>query len=197
MALAVELGINENVKFVGPVARDETPALYRQAHIFVLASVVTATGEEEGQSVALAEAQASGLPVIATLIGGIPESVSDGRSGLLVPQRDPQALASALTWMIEHQEAWGQMSRSGRMHVEENYDTEKLHDRLVDVYRAVLKRRDRGRFVECQTYRSADVDGPKELAQLDNPCDEAPVFSGTIRTGTESLARPTESTSPS
>jgi colanic acid/amylovoran biosynthesis glycosyltransferase len=134
-SLTVELGISECVRFLGAVSRDAVPDLHRAADIFLLASVVTPSGEEENQPVSVAEAQASGLPVIATTIGGIPESIRDGVSGCLVPPRDPKALAAALTWMIEHPETTASMGQAGRRHVEQNYDSEKLHDRLVSVYR--------------------------------------------------------------
>jgi colanic acid/amylovoran biosynthesis glycosyltransferase len=133
-ALAVELGISQNVVFLGAVSRERLPALYDEAHIFILASVVTASGEEENQPVCVAEAQASGLPIVATSIGGVPESIRDGESGLLVPPRDPQALAAALTWLLEHPEVLPRMGRAGRCHVEQHYDAEKLHDRLLAIY---------------------------------------------------------------
>jgi len=137
-ALTVKLGITDQVRFLGAVSRDRIPGLHRAAHIFVLASVVTASGEEENQPVSVAEAQASGLPVIATSIGGIPESLRDGASGFLVPPRDPHAIAAALTWLIENQDAWSRMGRAGRRHVEQHFDGEKLNDRLIDIYRTAL-----------------------------------------------------------
>jgi glycosyltransferase involved in cell wall biosynthesis len=126
------------VEYLGAVSQEQVVSLYEDAHAFVLASVVTDSGEEEAQSVVLAEAQASGLPVIATAIGGIPESMRDGESGLLVPPRNPGALASAMLWLFDHPEAWGPMGRAGRVHVEEHFSLEECHDRLVDIYRMVL-----------------------------------------------------------
>ena len=138
-ALSAELGIAENVRFLGAVSRDRVPCLHRDAHAFVLASVVTQSGEEENQPVSVAEAQASGLPVVATSIGGVSESVLDGESGLLVPPRNAEALAAAIVWLIEHPEATGRMGRAGRRRVEEHFDAEKLHDQLVDVYRDAVR----------------------------------------------------------
>jgi colanic acid/amylovoran biosynthesis glycosyltransferase len=137
-ALAAQLGLSQAVEFLGAVSQEQSVSLYETAHAFVLASVVTDSGEEESQSVVLAEAQASGLPVVATNVGGIPESVCDGESGLLVPQRNPGALASAILWLVDHPEAWGPMGRAGRAHVQEHFDLERCHNRLVDIYRMVL-----------------------------------------------------------
>jgi colanic acid/amylovoran biosynthesis glycosyltransferase len=137
-ALATQLGLAQTVEFLGEVSQEQAVFLYEAAHAFVLASVVTDSGEEENQPVVLAEAQASGLPVIATAIGGVPESMRDGESGLLVPPRNSGALASAMLWLIDHPEAWGPMGRAGRVHVEKHFNLERCHDQLVDIYRRVL-----------------------------------------------------------
>jgi colanic acid/amylovoran biosynthesis glycosyltransferase len=128
------LGLANHVEFLGALAQERVIELYQHAHIFLLPSVVTESGEEENQSVALAEAQASGLPVIGTRIGGNPESIREGESGLLVPPQDPGALARAIDELAEHPQVWGQMGRVGRAHIEDRFDIEKLNDRLIDLY---------------------------------------------------------------
>ncbi len=75
--------------------------------------------------------------MIATAIGGIAESMSPGESGLLVPQRDSEALASAILRIAKHPENWGRMGRAGRAHVEGHFSLNKLHDELVEIYRKV------------------------------------------------------------
>lgn len=136
-ALARRLGLNNQVEFLGALPQEMVVEQYRQAQLFLLPSVVTESGEEENQSVALAEAQASGLPVIATSIGGNPESIREAESGLLVSPRDPGALARAIGQLAERSQAWGQMGRVGRAHIEGHFELEKLNDRLVDLYRMV------------------------------------------------------------
>jgi colanic acid/amylovoran biosynthesis glycosyltransferase len=143
-ALAAQLGISQRVAFMGAVTRDRVVALHREAQVFILPSVVTAAGEEENQPVSLAEAQASGLPVVATAIGGVGESIRDRISGLLVPSRDSRALASAVRWLIEHHEGWEHMGLAGRAHVMDRFDMEKLHDRLVSIYEHVAAERNSG-----------------------------------------------------
>jgi colanic acid/amylovoran/stewartan biosynthesis glycosyltransferase WcaL/AmsK/CpsK len=138
-ALTGRLNIADKVEFLGALPQEEVTRRLSFAHVFVLPSVVTASGEEEGQSVVLAEAQASGLPVIATAIGGVAESVLDGESGFLVPPRNPEALASAMLWLADHPEAWGRMGRAGRAHVDASFNLERLNDRLVDIYRAAAR----------------------------------------------------------
>ena len=138
-ALTAKLGLTKTVEFLGDVSQEEVFYLYETAHGFVLPGVVTDSGEEEGQSVVLIEAQACGLPVIASSVGGIPETVRDGVSGLLVRPRDPVVLASAILWLVEHPEECGRMGRAGRAYVEENYDLEQLRDQLVDIYHTVIE----------------------------------------------------------
>lgn len=86
----------------------------------------------------LQEAQAMGLPVLSTLHNGIPDGVLDGESGFLVPERDENALAEKLSYLVENPSVWSDMGRAGRAHVEKNYDINKLNDRLIEIYQQVL-----------------------------------------------------------
>jgi colanic acid/amylovoran biosynthesis glycosyltransferase len=137
--LADELGAGSVVQFRGAVSGGEVSELYRAAHMLVLPSIVTESGEEENQPVVIAEAQACGIPVIGTSIGGVGESLRDRESGLLVPPRDPQALAQAILWMLDHASEWPRLGAAGRRHVEENYDLTKLNDALEETYRKLAE----------------------------------------------------------
>jgi colanic acid/amylovoran biosynthesis glycosyltransferase len=136
-SLTSKLGLEDIVSFLGEQPEDSVIQQYEWAHIFILPSIVTESGEEESQAVVLAEAQASGLPVIATATGGIPESVIDGATGLLVPPKDSEALAASIIWLFNHPEAWAPMGRSGRSHIEHNFDLETLNDKLIKIYRSL------------------------------------------------------------
>jgi len=138
-ALVRELGVAAHVHLLGGQTQQQIRRLYEDADIFVLASVIGRDGAQEGQGLVLLEAQASGLPIISTKIGGIPEGVSDGRSGFLVPERDVDALAGKLSHLIDHPEVRAMMGHAGRKHVEENYDLEKLNEKLVSLYREMLE----------------------------------------------------------
>ena len=129
-----ELGLGDRVKLLGAKTQEELLEIYAQSHIFVLSSVTAANGDKEGQGLVLQEAQATGLPVLSTLHNGIPDGVLDGRSGFLVPERDVDALAEKLEYLIAHPERWSEMGRAGRDYVEECYDINKLNDRLVEIY---------------------------------------------------------------
>ena len=136
--LARQEGLADQVEFLGPRPHDEVVRLYQQAHLFLLSGVVDRQGAEEGLGTVLVEAQATGLPVVASNVGGIPENVLDGESGFLVPQRDVDAIAEKLCFLIEHPETWPALGRAGRRHVEVNFDNAKLTDGLLEIYEQLL-----------------------------------------------------------
>jgi len=86
----------------------------------------------------LMEAQAVGLPVVTTDVGGIREIVEDGVSGFVVPPGDPAALAAALGRLLDRPETWRAMGQAGRRLMEERYDVRVLNRRLVEIYRSLL-----------------------------------------------------------
>lgn len=136
--LARELGVAYLVDFLDWQTRDKVLEMYADAHIFVLSGVVGKDGAEEGQPTVVIEAQATGLPVISSRLGGTAECLVDGKSGFLVPQRDVNALADKLFYLIEHPERWAEMGQVGREYIENNLDLQKLNDRLVGIYQDLL-----------------------------------------------------------
>ena len=131
--LALELGINEFVVFHGSLRGDEISKLLDQAHLFLLCSV-SVDGDQEGQGLAMQEAQACGLPVIATQHGALPEGLLAGESGYLVPERDPETLANRIQFLIENSGKWAEMGRAGRNFVKDKYDIQKLNENLAAIY---------------------------------------------------------------
>jgi colanic acid/amylovoran biosynthesis glycosyltransferase len=133
-ALIRQLQLESVVMLHGAQPADVVQKLMAQTHLFVLPSI-NLHGDEEGTPVTLMEAQASGIPVVATHTGGIPEVVRDGESGFLVADRDAEALAKRLNHLIAHPEQWPEMGRRGRTHVEQHYDIRKLNQQLAELYR--------------------------------------------------------------
>jgi colanic acid/amylovoran biosynthesis glycosyltransferase len=88
----------------------------------------------EGQGVVLLEALAYGLPVVATNHGAFPETVPDSDAEFLVPERDPNALAERLEYLISNPQTWPQLGKTGRQHVEDNYDIKALNQKLAKIY---------------------------------------------------------------
>src|SRR5207245_4877759 len=114
--LISELGLQSAVILHGAQDGSTVRRLMGSAHIFLLTSV-SIEGDQEGQGLLLQEAQACGLPVIATEHGAFPEGLVSGKSGFLVPERNPQAIAERLSFLIEHPEPWPAMGHSGRKFV--------------------------------------------------------------------------------
>jgi glycosyltransferase involved in cell wall biosynthesis len=102
----------------GPVLRDTLPDLYRAADLFVLPAVHDSKGNVDGLPNVILEAMASGLPVVASGISGIPLAVEDGETGLLVPEKDPGALAAALRRLLSAPGLAREMGERGRRKAE-------------------------------------------------------------------------------
>jgi colanic acid/amylovoran biosynthesis glycosyltransferase len=134
---ASELGFVSSVRFHGSQSAEVTKALMAQAHVFVLASV-SVEGDREGQGLALQEAQACGLPVVAKRHGAFPEGVLDGESGFLVSERNSEALAERLQFLYSRPQQWAKMGEAGREFVVQKYDIHKLNRQLVDLYRETI-----------------------------------------------------------
>lgn len=133
-----ELGMSEKVKILGSKTRSEVIEIIRQCHLFVIASVTASDGDEEGQGLVLQEAQASGMPVIASRHNGFPESLIDGKTGYLVPERDDGALAEKILHLARHPGLWPEMGRAGRQFVESKFDSRLLNEQLLEHYRTAL-----------------------------------------------------------
>ncbi len=134
---ASALGLKGIVRFHGPLAAQEIQRLSDLAHIF-MHTCVTIDGDQEGQGLVLQEAQAAGLPVVATRHGAFPEGVLEGKSALLVPERDPRATADALHYLIQNPQIWPETGQAGRAFVERNYDIWSLNDQLVSLYHQLI-----------------------------------------------------------
>lgn len=109
--MAAEMGIGGCVEFLGRLNGEALADLYRQAAVFALPSLAEAFG------MVMTEAMACGLPVVATRGGAAPEVVADGVDGLLVPQRDPHALAEALMTLLANPDRATAMGAAGRRKV--------------------------------------------------------------------------------
>lgn len=136
--LIQSLNITDKVKLLGWKTHPEIIEILDQSDIFIAPSVTAKDGNQDAPVNTLKEAMIMGLPVIATTHGGIPELVQDGISGCLVPERDAEAIAAKIIYLIEHPEIWSSMGRAGRAYVESHYDINKLNDELVEIYRQVM-----------------------------------------------------------
>jgi colanic acid/amylovoran biosynthesis glycosyltransferase len=107
--------------------------------IFLSPSVEASDGDSEGGSpVSITEAQATGMPVLATFHADIPEVVLDGETGLLSPERDIEALTANLEFLVTHPEKWEEMGRQSRSHIEKEYDVKIQAKKLQEIYSSIL-----------------------------------------------------------
>jgi len=137
-ALAASAGIRDRVEFLGALRHAEVLSWMRKAAMLVLPGIRTATGREEGLGMVLLEAAATGLPVIGSRVGGIPECILEGRTGFLVPERDEAALAERMGELLEDAVKRRQMGTEGRALVERRFDIHRQTEALENLYDSLL-----------------------------------------------------------
>lgn len=130
--LVRQLNIVQHVQLTGE--RHDVPELLARAGLFVSSS------QSEGISLTLLEAMAVGLPVVTTKVGGNPEIVVDGHTGLLVPAGDSIALAAAVVHLCEHKEQWSRMAQAARERVERHFDIRSTVRKYQQLYEQVWKK---------------------------------------------------------
>lgn len=134
-------GISEIVQLHGSCDKITVIKFLQQSHILICPSIRASNNADEGIPNALKEAMATGLPVIATRTGGSPELVEDGKTGFLVPQKDAEALAEKIIYLIEHPQIWPNIARHGRSRIEMEYDSDKLNEHLEEIYKQLLEKK--------------------------------------------------------
>lgn len=114
---AKSLGIDQNIEWLGARSQEEVLARYKQADVFVLASLVARDGDRDGLPNVLMEAQSQGLACLSTLVSAVPELILDGKSGQLVEPGNPQALSQALQTLITDPDKREVLGRAGEVRV--------------------------------------------------------------------------------
>ena len=139
-ALAASLGVGDRVEFLGALPHAEVLSSMRKAAMLVLPGIRTATGREEGLGMVLLEAAATGVPIIGSRVGGIPECIVDGKTGFLVPERDEETLARRMAELLEDPVRRHSMGAAGRALVEDRFDIDRQTAALENFYDSVLAR---------------------------------------------------------
>jgi len=136
--LARELNIERRVSFTGFISQEQLRHIYYRSHIFVHPSQTGHDGNVEGIPNSMLEAMASGLPVFATDHGGIPEAVENGVSGVLVRERDHEALANALLNATQDSDSLARIARNGAEVVRQKFDLATQAHQLEDIYLRII-----------------------------------------------------------
>jgi glycosyltransferase involved in cell wall biosynthesis len=134
-ALAKELNIRCQFRGVQPAA--VVHQALQKAQVFCVPSVTASNGDSEGLGIVFAEAQAMGVPVVSTNHGGIPEVVEDHLTGLLAPERDYEALADALSLLLDDEDLWQRLQRGALQRVEQFFDLKTQTALLEKTYNEV------------------------------------------------------------
>jgi glycosyltransferase involved in cell wall biosynthesis len=129
----VRLGLTDTVELAGE--RDDVAAILAASQLFVLSS------RAEALPISVLEAMAAGLPVVASHVGGVPELVHEGETGLLVPPGDPAALARAIARLIDDPTLRVRLGAAGRARAEAEFDVERFRAAHLALYRRELAHR--------------------------------------------------------
>lgn len=136
--LAVSLRVP--AEFLGVQGPDAVRGWMQRARVLCNPSVTAGNGDTEGLGMVLAEAQATGLPVVSTQHGGIPEVVRDGETGLLARERSAEELASHLERMLADRAFWGACSERAKRWIREQFDIRRCTAGLEEVYDEAIAR---------------------------------------------------------
>lgn len=123
-----------SVRMIGYAVPPRLADLYRNSDVFVFPSV------NEGLAQVLFEAMASGLPIVASDYSGADDLITDGKEGFIVPVRDVDRLADAISWCYEHREELRAMGRAARAKVESHFTLEHYNQRQINLYRSLAGR---------------------------------------------------------
>lgn len=129
--LAKTLGLENRVRWLGPMSQDEVLAAYRRSDIFVLASRIGDDGDRDGLPNVLMEAQSQGLACLSTRVSAIPELIIDGETGLLVAPDEPDELAAGMAELIRSRALRRRLGRAGEERVRAHFGHEGGIDRLA------------------------------------------------------------------
>jgi len=140
-AQIARLGLEDRVELLGPRPQGELVRHVRDAAVFAAPCVVGADGNRDGLPTVLLEAMALGTPCVSTAVTGIPEVVRDGETGLMVPQRDPAALATAIGRLLAERDLRVRLAERARRLVEANFDVRRNAALLREVFYAACEAR--------------------------------------------------------
>ena len=127
-----------SIIFTGKLSPEDLADEYRTANVFTLPAIVDSKGDTEGLGVVLIEAMELGLPIVASNVGGIPDVVIDGESGILVPEKDPEALADAFKRLEENPSLIEKLLVGARKRINECFTWNGIIERQIDVYNKVI-----------------------------------------------------------
>ena len=137
--LAKSLGFEKRVTFFGMASTEEVGWLYDVADVFVCPPIIDSKGFTENLCKVIPEAMESGLPVVATNVGGVPEIVQHEKTGLLVKQKDPESLAKAISLILDDDKLKTELV-SGSKKIVDEFSVNSLEQKYIETITTVLKK---------------------------------------------------------
>ena len=137
--LAEILNVQDSVVFKKEIPQEELPDYYCVADVVVLPSIHTRKGETEGLGVVLLEAMACGVPVVGSNVGGIPDIIKHGETGLLAAEKDPEDLADKILKLVDDKRLRKRVIENGLKLVRENFSWDVIAEKFLQVYREVMQ----------------------------------------------------------
>jgi glycosyltransferase involved in cell wall biosynthesis len=163
-----QLGLKPHIEFLGATNHAGVREQMAKADLLLQSSITPESGDTEGIPNVIVEAQATGLPVVATQHGGIAEAVRDGETGILVPERDDSAMTAALLALAKDRERRLSMGRAARRFVESQFDFDTQVAEHLSIYRRVVS--------EC-------TNDPERVRRVSIPEDYVALMEKTLRIG--------------
>jgi glycosyltransferase involved in cell wall biosynthesis len=143
------MGMEDRVRFAGYVSNAKLPELYGKMDAFVLPS------ETESFGLVFTEAMSCGLPIIASNIGGIPDTVRHGVDGLLCPPGEPELLRANIETMIKDRDLRIRMGKAGRQRILERYTWRRVSEQYLDTYTSILNPASKSSSVDVKAQRAS------------------------------------------
>jgi glycosyltransferase involved in cell wall biosynthesis len=126
--------LEDHLELIGNLSFAEVKRWYYKATVFAMPSVVTSEGQTDGLPTVVIEAMASGLPIVGSLVAGIPEAVREGINGFLVPANEPEQLANRLQLLLEEEEVRLRFGRESRRIAEARFDLKRKTEKLSQIF---------------------------------------------------------------
>jgi glycosyltransferase involved in cell wall biosynthesis len=154
-ALTRELSLNGHVEFAGFVSNEKLGELFRSCSVYVHPAIYDDRGDTEGLGVVLIEALRNRKPVVASQVGGIGDVIKDDRTGLLVPEKNPEAIAEAVLRILADPALARRLGEEGFAFATRYFDWELITDQLEAVYRRVCPCAPSSRSLKVSTESAA------------------------------------------
>ena len=140
-SLITKLGLDDRVNLAGRVSGQELKEYYAACDCFVLPAIIDSRGDTEGLGVVLIEALSYRKPVVASALGGIVDIVHHEKTGLAVPEKDPKALAGAISRLLADQDLSRQLAEDGYNYIQHYFDWNRITEQWLALYRELTARK--------------------------------------------------------